>query len=358
MERITEEEVKNVVWNCDNSKSPGPDSFNFGFIKFCWEEIKKDVIRAVNNFEECGRWTREKNASFISLIPKVDNPQLLNDFRPISLVGCLYKIVAKILSLRMKMVLHKVIDVRQSTFLAGRDLMDSVLVANVVLEEVKRRKSSCIFVKVDYEKAYDSVDWDFIYYMLQRLGFCSKWIGWIRACLESSSISVLVNGSPTQEFKPRRGLRQGDPLEPFLFLIVAEGLAGMERKAVEKEMFQSLTVEDKQVKVNMLQYTDNTFFFCKVNPHNAFVIKVMLNCFELASGLNVNYMKSHIGGVGCNQHLIQSCATILNCKVKKTPFNYLGMPIGASHKRRCLWEGVVESVRKRLGRSLWRATYV
>ncbi|XP_068483400.1 uncharacterized protein [Phaseolus vulgaris] len=197
-------------------------------------------------------------------------------------------------ALRMKMVLHKVIDVRQSTFLAGRGLMDSVLVANEVLKEVKRRKSSCILFKIDYEKAYDS------------------------------------------EFKPRRGLRQGDPLEPFLFLIVAEGLAGVERKAVEKEMFQNLTVEDKQVKVNMLQYADNTFFFCKVNPHNAFVIKVMLNCFELASGLNVNYMKIRIGGVGCNQHLIQSCATILNCEVKKTPFKYLGMPIGGNHKRRCL----------------------
>ena len=90
--------------------------------------------------------------------------------------------------------------------------MDSVLVAN------ERRKSSCIFFKVDYEKAYDSIDWDFIYYMLQRLGFCEKWVEWIKACLESSSISVLVNDSPTQEFKPRKGLRQGDPLEPLFFL--------------------------------------------------------------------------------------------------------------------------------------------
>ena len=88
--------------------------------------------------------------------------------------------------------------------------MDNILVANEALEEVKRRKSSCIFFKVDYEKAYNLVDWDFIYYMLQRLGFCEKWIDWIRAYLESSSIFVLVNGSPTEKFKPRKGLRQGD----------------------------------------------------------------------------------------------------------------------------------------------------
>ena len=87
VERITEEEVKNAVWMCDNSKSLGPDDFNFGFIKFCWEKIKVDVIRAVSNFEESGRWPRGTNASFISLILKVDNLQSLNDFRPISLVA-------------------------------------------------------------------------------------------------------------------------------------------------------------------------------------------------------------------------------------------------------------------------------
>ena len=82
-------------------------------------------------------------------------------------------------------MLHKVIDARQSTLLEGRGILDGVVVANEVLEEVKRRKSSCMFFKVDYEKVYESVVWEFIYYMLERLGFCDKWIGWIRACLVS-----------------------------------------------------------------------------------------------------------------------------------------------------------------------------
>jgi len=140
----------------------------------CWKEIKDDIIRAVHNFEDDGRWPRGTNASFICLIPKVDNPQHLNDFRPISLIGCLYKIVAKILSLRMNKVSHKVIDARQSMFLEDRGILDSVLVANEVPKEVKRRKSSCVFFKVDYEKAYNSVVWEFIYNMLERLGFCGK----------------------------------------------------------------------------------------------------------------------------------------------------------------------------------------
>ena len=112
------------MWSCDSDKSRSPDGFNFGFIKFCWEEKKGDILRAIHNFEEDGRWPKETNASFISLIPKVDNPQHLNDFRPFSLVGCLYKIVAKILSMRLKKVLHKVIDGIKFAFLDGKGLMD------------------------------------------------------------------------------------------------------------------------------------------------------------------------------------------------------------------------------------------
>jgi len=138
----------------------------------------------------------------------------------ISLVGCIYKIISKSLSLRLKSVLHKVIDQTQSAFLKGRGLLDSVVVANETIDEVKRKKKKCIVVKVDYEKAYDSIRWDFLFYMMERLGFCIRRINWIKESLKSSTISVLVNGSPTHEFNPTKGLRQGDPLAPFLYNII------------------------------------------------------------------------------------------------------------------------------------------
>jgi len=136
---------------------------------------------------------------------------------------------------------HKVIDPRQFAFLEGRGV-DSELVANETFEEVKRKKKEYVVFKVDYEKAYDLVSWVFIYYMLGRLRFCRKWIEWIKNCLESSSISVLVNGSSTTEFKPKKGLRQGDPLTPFHFLIVAERLAWVVRLAEEKRLVESIEV--------------------------------------------------------------------------------------------------------------------
>jgi len=114
-------------------------------------------------------------------------------------------------------------------------------------------------------------------------------------------VPVLVNGSPTKEFLPKKGLRQGDPLALFLFLIVVDGLAGVSRMAVEKNLIDSLEIGREKVKVNMLQYVDDTLFFCEANVKSVFNIKATLNCFELSSELKVNFMKSKIGALGVEQ---------------------------------------------------------
>jgi len=121
-------------------------------------------------------------------------------------------------------------------------------------------------------------------------------------CLESSLIFVLVNGSPTTEFKPMKGLRQGDPLAPFPFRIAAEGLAGVVRQAEEKMLVESIEVGEGRVKVSMLQYADDTLFFCKAPIQSVLTLKTILKCFELAYGLKVNYSKSKVGGVGVFEH--------------------------------------------------------
>jgi len=290
-----------AVSQCDSSKCPGPGVFNFFFLKNNWEVIGKDVVKAILYFQSTGFIPRGCNASFITLVPKKDNPSDLNEFRPISLVGCVYKILSKILANRLKKVLPSVIDVNQSAFLGGRGMLDSILVANETVGYLKKEKKSGVLVKVDFEKAYDSVNWKFLYYMLGRLGFKVKWINWIKACLESVSVSVLVNGSPTEEFKPKRGLRQGDPLVPFLFIIVAEGLSGLMREAKSASMFKGVEVGSQRVQVDLLQFADDTLFFCNPSYHNVLVIKAILRSFELVSGLRVNFHKSTVGAVGISE---------------------------------------------------------
>jgi len=173
-DNITEVEVLEVVSQCGSSKCPGPDGFNFAFVKKYWEVIGKDIVQAIRDFQSTGFILRGCNASFITLVPKKDNPSDLNEFRPISLVSCVYKILSKILANRLKKVLPSIIDVNQSAFLSGRGLLDSILVANETVDYLKKEKKSGVIVKVDFEKAYDSVDWKFLYYMLRRLGFNCK----------------------------------------------------------------------------------------------------------------------------------------------------------------------------------------
>jgi len=249
---FTEEEVKDAVWQCGGSKSPGPDGFNFNFIKQCWDVLKTDIMEAVRFFHTTGSFSKGCNAFFIALVPKVRDPSSLEHFRPISLVGAVYKIITKVLSLRMKEVMSDVIDDCQSAFLSNRGLLDSVVMANEVLEECTRNQRSGVCFKVDFEKAYDSVRWSFLFDMLRRLGFHEKWILWVKGYLALSSVSVLVNGSPMEEFRPCRGLRPGDPLAPFLFLVVAEGLAGLVRQALSMEVLRGIKVGSNGIECCLL----------------------------------------------------------------------------------------------------------
>ncbi|KAJ9542842.1 hypothetical protein OSB04_029348 [Centaurea solstitialis] len=207
LERPLEElEVWNAIKSCRKNKAPGPNGFSFGFLKFFWDIIKKDLMAALRWFWDSERISLGCNSSFITLIPKNQSPEGLGDYRPISLIG----LVAVILAERLRKVIGKIISKSQSAFIKRRHILDGVLVANEVVDYVRQKKKK----RVDFEKAYYSVEWDFLLDSLENMGFGSKWRRWIEACLRSSTMSVLVNGSPTKEFGIGRGLRQGDPLAP------------------------------------------------------------------------------------------------------------------------------------------------
>jgi len=143
-------------------------------------------------------------------------------------------------------------------------------------------------------------------------------------------VSVLVNRSPIKEFVPTRGLRQGDPMAPFLFLIVAEGLARLVRQAVKKNLYDGIKVGSNGTKVGLLQFGDDTLFLCETKVQNALILKAVLRCFELVSGLRVNFSKTKVWGLGLDASMINEFSNTLNCKHMKIPFTYLGMPIGGT----------------------------
>ncbi|GKV31782.1 hypothetical protein SLEP1_g40447 [Rubroshorea leprosula] len=345
---FSEQEIKEAIWDCDSSKSPGPDGFNFRFVKTMWEVIKFDVINFVQEFQEHGRLVRGSNASFIVLIPKTENPQGIEEYRPISLIGVMYKIIAKLLANRLRKVLPMVIGEQQMAFLEERQLAEGVVIANEVIDEVKRKKMKSFLFKADFEKAYDKVCWEFIEYMMLRMGFNATWRKWIQECLKSSSISILINGSPTKQFPVYKGIRQGDPLSPFLFLIVAEGLNGLVSSAVEKGWYKGVPIGSGGTMVTHLQFADDTLFFGEATEDNIWVIKCIMRTFELASGLKINFRKSELMGVGVDKSWSGKMAYRLYCKEGELLVKYLGIPIGGSQRRVAMWQPLVESVKRKL----------
>ena len=168
------------------------------------------------------------------------------DLRPISLVGGLYKILTKVLDNRIKRVMDKVISKAQNAFVDGRQILDAVLIANEIVDSTLRRKDCGVVCKLDIEKAYDNISWEFLYQVLGRIGFGSRWMSWIKWCISIASFSVLINGSPTGFFQSFRGLRQGDPLSPYLFVIGMEVLSSLIKHAVEGNYLSDSRIADRR----------------------------------------------------------------------------------------------------------------
>ncbi|GAU24254.1 hypothetical protein TSUD_23900, partial [Trifolium subterraneum] len=279
---FSEAEVKSAVWDCDSFKSPGPDGINFGFIKDFWAELRGDVVRFISEFHRNGKLTKGINSTFIALIPKVDNPQRFNDYRPISLVGSLYKILAKVLANRLHCVIGSVISESQTAFVKDRQILDGILIANEVVDEARKFNKELMLFKVDFEKAYDSVDWGYLDDVMGRMSFPVLWRKWIKECVQTATASILVNGSPTDEFPLECGLIQGDPLSPFLFLLAAEGLNVLMESVVERGLFTGYSIgEQDPISMSHLQFADDMLLLSVkswVNVRALRVAKLRLLC--------------------------------------------------------------------------------
>lgn len=349
---FSKEEIDAAVSSCASDKAPGPDGLNFRFIKSAWEIIKPDIYSMVEKFWESATLPHGSNVAFISLIPKKDFPNGFHDYRPISMVGCLYKIIAKLLARRIQLVIGSVISPFQSSFVKGRQILDGALIASEIIDSCKKKKLPAVILKLDFHKAFDSVSWNFLEWSLSQMGFPLQWVKWIKACVNSASASILVNGSPTPPIKHQKGLRQGDPLSPFLFDIIAESLHLLFEKATSHHLWEGIEIAPGGLKISHLQYADDTIIFCPPNLEFLQNVKKTLILFHLASGLQVNFSKSSIMGINVPDHLLDTMAENLLCARGSLPFLYLGLPIGGSTSQLSTWDPIIQKVEKKL--ASWR----
>ncbi|KAL4310832.1 hypothetical protein GQ457_01G001810 [Hibiscus cannabinus] len=327
---FSEEEIWEALQTFEGSKAPGPDGFNMSFIKKFWKVLKTDFLDFFSKFHSSKIIDFSFNHSFITLIPKKLNPIFIEDFRPISLVGCVYKLLAKVLARRLGNVSENIIGDNQFAFCPGKQILDCVLIANETIDFVKRSGAQSLVFKADFQKAYGSVDWDFLVLIMRKTGFGQCWCNWIITCLSTASVSVLVNGSPTNPFAIGRGLRQGCPLSPLLFNIVAESLSALLKKAISLNMFCGVQFGQSSVEISHIQFADDLIIFCGADEAHVQNIVRILRGFEIAAGLRLNLSKSKVIGVNTDDALTDKLKTILHCQKEPLPCKYLGLPLGAN----------------------------
>ncbi|KAA3465749.1 reverse transcriptase [Gossypium australe] len=312
---FSEDEVKTTLKGMGPIKAPGPDGFPAIFFQKYWHIVGKEVLGFCLRVLNEGKEVDSVNMTNIVLIPKVQNPTSLVNFRPISLCSVLYKLVAKTIANRMQNVMDTCIDQVQSAFVPGR------------------------------------VEWDFIKEVMNKMGFARKWIELIMKCITSVSYTVLINGSRGRIFNPSGGLRQGDPLSPFLFLICSEGLSALMRTAKKNGLLRGAKASRKGLEISHLLFADDCMMFGEATEKGARVLKDLLNTYERCSGQCVNFGKSTIFySTNTTEGSKAAVGRLLGVRSSSSPKKYLGLPNMVGRQKKEAFQNLVDRIASRIER--------
>ena len=349
--RPTALEIHEAVLSIHADKAPGPDGFSASFFHSNWDIVGADIVVEIQSFFDSGVLPPRINETNLRLIPKIQNPQTVADYRPIALCNVYYKIISKLLTKRLQPILSSIIAENQSAFVPGRAISDNVLITHEVLHFLKTSKAEkriSMAVKTDMSKAYDRLEWDFIELVLQRLGFDQKLVTWIMQCVSTVTYSFLINGSPRGRVSPSRGIRQGDPLSPYIFILCSEVLSGLCNRASEEGSLKGIRVTRACPRVNHLLFADDTMFFIRANNDSCQMLKRILSQYEEASGQSINNLKSSITfSKRAPANLKNRIKDELNIQKEGGVGKYLGLPEHFGRKKRDLFSSIIDKIRQK-----------
>ncbi|CAN0918247.1 LINE-1 retrotransposable element ORF2 protein [Linum grandiflorum] len=345
-------EIKAATFSIGVNQSPRSDGFNSSFFQKYWNLIKPDLFRAVSSFFSSGIMLKNINHSIISLIPKVATPSAMTQLRPISLYQVIYKIIAKILAARLSVPLSTIIGKHQNGFIKNRQITGNLIVAHEIMHFLRKKKSGNKFymaLKLDMEKAFDRIEWDYLFEALKKLGFHHKFIGWIRSCVTTVTYSINFNGRRCGYFKPSRGLRQGDPLSPLLFAICSEGLSRLLFSAVVSGTLKGIKIGRNAPQISHLFFADDSFRFLEINQAAIRTLKDLFLKFQLFFGQKINFGKSAIFFSQNTPPDVQlRFSQDLGVQATWVLDKYLGLPSLIPKSKKDMFKALEDKLRKRL----------
>ena len=331
-------EVDMALKHMDLLKAPRPDGMPPLFFQQFWPTIGDEVAEAILTCLNTGSIPPSINRTFITLIPKVKSPVRVSDYRPIALCNILHKLISKVLANRLKKILPYIISESQSAFQSSKAITDNILVAFETLHHIKNQKSKkggFMAMKLDMSKAYDWVEWIYLVRIMEKLGFCEKWVSLVLDCISTVSYSILVNSEPKGDIRPSRGLRQGDPLSPYLFLLCSEGLNRMLQKAATDDDIRGFSLCKRGPKISHLLFADDSLLFCRVSLSDLQVIQNILSLYEKASGQKLNREKTTIFfSKAVKEDTKTQISNYLEVPEVKEYEKYLGLPAVIGRKKK------------------------
>ncbi|XP_059306149.1 uncharacterized protein LOC132057525 [Lycium ferocissimum] len=342
-----EEEIKNCVFNMDPDSASGPDGFSAKFYQSCWSIISHEVVQAMEAFF-CGanlpKWLTH---TCIVMLPKVSSPQQFLDIRPISLCNVISKIFAKVLSTRLNNILPSIISTNQSGFIKGRSITENILLAQEIIQDIEKadEKGNVVSLKLDMDKAYDRVSWPYLCILMRKMGFCELWIDLIYKHISSNWYSLIINGTRQGFFKSERGLRQGDPISPSLFVICAEFLSKKLNKLNGNADFKGFYMNKKGPKINHLAFADDIILFSSGCRKSLMLLMETLQTYEEVSGQLINRHKSSVSlASNVEQGAINRVELITGMVHKNFPIKYLGCPLFNGRKNAAVFSEMMNRV--------------
>ena len=237
----------------------------------------KDVKEAILRYLSSDMLPKSLGHSFITIIPKVKNSEHISQYRPISLSNVLYRVFSKVLANKIKSFLPQLVSQHQSAFISNRLISDNISVAFETLYYMRNHctgKTGFMALKLDISKAYDRVEWRFMEKVLAKIGFCDRWVKLMMECITTATYSILANGEPHGNIVPSRGLRQGDPLSPYLFLFCTKGLHGLITKAANDVDIRGVSICKNGPKLTHLLFADDSLVFCRSTEANVIIYSI------------------------------------------------------------------------------------
>ncbi|XP_061998871.1 uncharacterized protein LOC133716160 [Rosa rugosa] len=290
------QEIRSALFSIGGMKAPGFDGFPALFFQNHWELCKVEVIKIVTNAFIEGRIPEGLNHTLITFVPKVQGPKHMHLFSPISLCCTVYKIITKIIVSRIRPFLKKWISPNQVSFVPGRHISDNVMVTQEILHKCRYAKGKKGFLvwKIDLSKAYDKLNWSFINQVLYELQIPNQLTKLIMHCITSPSFQVILNGDLSDKFSAGRGVRQGDPLSPYIFVLCMEKLSHLIHSATEVGQWKPIQSSQSRPLVSHLFFADDIILFAEAFTTQAKVLKKCMDLFCSLSGQTVNFEKSKI----------------------------------------------------------------